>query len=162
MVGLGQGVYETVQGLTVMTVGAVEIGITWPAAGTGAGAAVPALGVVAVIAGAAEGGLGIWTVGNVLNMGAPDWPTGGNGGTSGGGRTPHSDSRVLQTGGHTINERTREGLGLTREQCKNAIEGLKADNNLPNNWHSGRIYDNGDVFDANTRQYIGNLFDYVD
>jgi hypothetical protein len=69
--------------------------------------------------------------------------------------------KVIQTGGHTIRESTRKALGMTREEVKQAIEGLKKSRGLGSAQHSHKIYDNGDMVDANTAEYIGNLKEFA-
>jgi hypothetical protein len=51
-------------------------------------------------------------------------------------------------------------LGLTKEQAKRAIEALKKDLRLPNNFHQ-KIMSNGDVVNSHTGEVIGNLYHYV-
>ena len=68
---------------------------------------------------------------------------------------------VLQTGGHTLSDRVVKKLGLTKEEAKKAMEGLKRDGLQKANNHQHKILDNGDVLDSNTGQLIGNLFDYI-
>jgi hypothetical protein len=67
--------------------------------------------------------------------------------------------KVLQTGGNTINKATAEALGLTKEQAKMAIEGLKRDLGLPSDFH-GKIMGNGDLRN-DVGEILGNLFDYL-
>jgi hypothetical protein len=67
---------------------------------------------------------------------------------------------VLQSGGHTLSNRTLKGLGLSSEQAKDAIESLKADTKLPSNFH-GQIMSNGDLIHPHTKEIIGNLFNYI-
>jgi len=69
-------------------------------------------------------------------------------------------SKVLQTGGHTLNNSTLKALGLTKGQGKIAIEALKQDLRLPANFH-GKIMGNGDLVHPHTNQVLGNLFDYL-
>lgn len=68
--------------------------------------------------------------------------------------------KVLQTGGNTLKKSTLKALGLTKEQGKNAIEGLKKDLRLPSNFHS-KIMSNGDVVHPHTGEILGNLKDYL-
>ncbi len=72
----------------------------------------------------------------------------------------HNACRVLQTGGHTLRKSTLDALGLTKEQGKRAIEGLKRDIGRRNDFH-GKIMSNGDVIDPGTGEWLGNLYDYV-
>ena len=77
-------------------------------------------------------------------------------------KRPDPNARVLQgPGKKVLTDRTRKGLGLTKGEAKQGIEGLKADKGLPNDWHSGKIYSNGEVWDADTGRYIGNIYEYV-
>ena len=70
-------------------------------------------------------------------------------------------AKVLQTGGNTLSNRTLKELGLSKGQAKNAIEALKADLGVRNDFHA-KIWSNGDVTHPNTGEVLGNLFDYVD
>ncbi|MEZ4868012.1 MAG: polymorphic toxin-type HINT domain-containing protein [Caldilineaceae bacterium] len=70
-------------------------------------------------------------------------------------------ARVLQTGGHTLSNRTIKELGLTKGEAKRAIEALKADLGERNDFHP-KIWSNGDVTHPQTGEVLGNLFDYVD
>jgi hypothetical protein len=76
------------------------------------------------------------------------------------GAAPKGFSTVLQTGEHTLNKSTLKALGLTKEQGKIAIESLKQDLRLPPNFH-GKIMGNGDLVHPQTKQALGNLFDYL-
>jgi hypothetical protein len=67
---------------------------------------------------------------------------------------------VLQTGGHTITERTRKGLGLTKEEAQRAIEDLKTDTGYSKDAHL-QIFEDGSVYDPVTDEVIGNMNDYV-
>jgi len=67
-------------------------------------------------------------------------------------------AQVIQSGGHTLNRSTLQALKITKEQGKMAIEGLKQDLRLPNNFHQ-KILSNGDV--VSEGNVIGNLFDYI-
>ena len=69
-------------------------------------------------------------------------------------------SKTLQTGGHTLSNSTLKALGLTKEQGKIAIEGLKRAEKLPNNFH-GKIMGNGDLVNPRSNDIVGNLFDYL-
>jgi hypothetical protein len=69
-------------------------------------------------------------------------------------------SKTLQTGEHTLNKSTLKALKITKEQGKIAIEALKKDVGVPNNFHA-KIMDNGDYINAHTGEWIGNLFDYI-
>ena len=69
-------------------------------------------------------------------------------------------NKVLQSGGHTLNNSTLKALGLTKQQGKIAIEGLKDARGLPPNFH-GKIMGNGDLVHPHTREVLGNLFDYL-
>lgn len=69
---------------------------------------------------------------------------------------------TLQKGGHTLSNRTLKQLNLSKDQGKRAIEGLKNDLGLPPNFHQTKILNNGNVVHTNTKEVLGNLFDYVD
>ncbi len=71
------------------------------------------------------------------------------------------DAKVVQTGGNTLSRNTLKELGFTKEQGKNAIEALKRDNSLPNNFHESKIWNNGNVTHSQTGKVLGNLHDYV-
>ncbi len=79
-----------------------------------------------------------------------------NWGSDGGG-----PPRVLQTGGHTINQATRDALNLTREQAKMAMEGLKGDIGQRAFDHGHKIWSNGNVTDSSTGNLLGNLYNYI-
>jgi RHS repeat-associated protein len=66
-----------------------------------------------------------------------------------------------QYGGHTISKSTLEKLGLTRDEAKTAIESMKDDLNIPNDFH-GTIMDNGDYIDPETGEVLGNLYEYTE
>jgi RHS repeat-associated protein len=68
--------------------------------------------------------------------------------------------RCLQTGGNTISKSTAEDLELPRREAGRAMEALKKDYGLPNNFH-GKIMSNGDLVNPQTGETIGNLFDYL-
>jgi hypothetical protein len=74
----------------------------------------------------------------------------------------HNTCKVLQTGGHTIREATAKALGLTRDQARRAMEKLKNDIGRKSGDHGHKIYENGNVVDSNTGEFLANLFDYVD
>ena len=69
-------------------------------------------------------------------------------------------TKVLQSGGNTLNSSTLKALGLTKQQGKIAIEGLKKDILIPPNLHS-KIMGNGDLVHPNSGKVLGNLFDYL-
>ncbi|WNJ81262.1 hypothetical protein RJE46_08555 [Cedecea neteri] len=77
------------------------------------------------------------------------------------GRVPN----VLQSGGNTLNKSTanalNESLGesMTSREWGRALEALKKDNGLRNDFH-GRILDNGNYVDK-SGNIIGNIGDYV-
>ena len=52
-------------------------------------------------------------------------------------------SKVLQSGRHTTNDRTRKALGMSRERIKCAIKDMKRAAGRSNNSHE-TIMDNGD------------------
>ena len=66
---------------------------------------------------------------------------------------------VLQTGGHTLNNSTLRRLGLSKEQGKQAIEAMKKDRLVPNDFH-GKILANGEVLDS-AGNALGNVYDYL-
>lgn len=68
--------------------------------------------------------------------------------------------QVLQSGGHTLSKRTLKALGLTKGQGNEAIHMLKRNRKLPNNFH-GQILANGDYIHPQTKELLGNIFDYV-
>jgi hypothetical protein len=68
-------------------------------------------------------------------------------------------AKVLQTGGHTLNNSTLKGLDLTKEQAKGALEKLKKANGIPNDSHN-KIMNNGDIFDS-SGEYIDNIRLYL-
>jgi hypothetical protein len=70
-------------------------------------------------------------------------------------------TKVLQTGGHTIEKRVRKALRLSHEQAKNGIENVKKANLRNPNDHGHRIWNNGDVTDVHTGKLLGNLFDFL-
>ena len=72
--------------------------------------------------------------------------------------TSKENSSIIQTGDHTLNTSTLKTLGLSKGEGKKAIEGLKRENGLPNNWH-GKIGGDGSVFDQQGN-YIYNLNAY--
>ena len=53
-----------------------------------------------------------------------------------------------------------KALGLSKDQSKQALEKLKSDLVLPNDFH-GKIQSNGDYIDPNTGDVLGNLKDYL-
>jgi len=69
--------------------------------------------------------------------------------------------RVLQTGGHTITDRTRKALDLTPDQAKRAMEAIKRSVGQSSKDHSHKILSNGDVLDSHTGELFGNLFDFL-
>jgi len=70
-------------------------------------------------------------------------------------------TKVLQTGGHTISNKTSKALGLTKEEAKRAMERFKLDGGRPSSNHNSQIWGNGDVTDRATNKLIGNLIDGV-
>jgi hypothetical protein len=68
--------------------------------------------------------------------------------------------RALQTGGHTLTNRTLKGLGLTKGQANRAIHALKAAGNIPHNAHY-KIMSNGDLINPHTGEMLGNMFDFI-
>jgi len=71
------------------------------------------------------------------------------------------DAKVLQTGGNTLSRSTLKELGLTKEQGKRAIEAMKEDLGLRNDFHQTKIWSNGNVTNSQTGKVLGNLNDYV-
>lgn len=68
--------------------------------------------------------------------------------------------RVIQKGGQTITKRTLRTLGLTKEQARIGVEGLKKANGLPPNFH-GRITENGYYLHPNRNVNYGRIHDYL-
>lgn len=66
----------------------------------------------------------------------------------------------LQTGGNKLTERTRKALGLTKDQAKQAVEGLKEWAGKENDFH-GQIWPDGTITDPNTDEEIGNIKDFL-
>jgi hypothetical protein len=69
--------------------------------------------------------------------------------------------KVLQTGGNTLRQSTVRALGLTRQEAHEAMEALKKYNLLPPNYHFTKIMASGDVFDSETGEWYGNLYDFL-
>lgn len=75
-------------------------------------------------------------------------------------------AKVLQTGGNKINPETARGLNqalgqnLSRREWGRALEALKQDRLLPNNFH-GRILSTGDYVNPHTGESLGNLLWYT-
>jgi len=67
---------------------------------------------------------------------------------------------VLQSGGHTLQNRTLKALGLNGKQARNAIEAMKKAERIPNNFH-GSVMSNGDYTHPHTKEVLGNLLHYV-
>ena len=70
------------------------------------------------------------------------------------------DSNTLQSGGNTLRPATLRALGLTQEQGKRAVESMKAFLGLRNDDHF-KIMRNGDIVDPNTKQAIGNIYQFI-
>jgi RHS repeat-associated protein len=75
--------------------------------------------------------------------------------------------KTLQSGNsNTIKNATAKtlntnfGENLPSREWGRALEALKSDNGLPNDFH-GKIMSNGDFVDAHTGQVIGNIGDYL-
>ena len=68
---------------------------------------------------------------------------------------------VLQSGGHTLTNRTINGLGLTRKQAKNGLEALKDALGLSHDFH-GKILSDGSYLDPHTGELLGNIYDWID
>ena len=75
-------------------------------------------------------------------------------------KTAKKGITVLQSTGHTLSNRTLQGLGLNREKARRALEDLKEANNLGNSFH-GQILQDGDFIDPHTREIFGNIYDYL-
>jgi len=71
-----------------------------------------------------------------------------------------SGARKLQTGGHTIDARTRKTLGLTKDRAKAALEKLKEEFGFENDLHF-EIWDDGSLVDPDTGEWIGNILLYL-
>ncbi len=70
-------------------------------------------------------------------------------------------AKVLQSGGHTLTNRTLKGLGLNQQQANKAIESMKREYRIPGEFH-GQIMSNGDYINPHTKKFLGNLFDFID
>ena len=66
----------------------------------------------------------------------------------------------MQSGGHTLTNRTLKGLGLSSEKAKFAMEAMKVDRIIPPNFH-GQIMRNGDFVHPHTKKVLCNIYDYV-
>lgn len=99
---------------------------------------------------------------------ATDAPAGTEGGESivGEGAVGAAAAKVLQTGGNKINpdtaRRLNEALGqkLSRREWGRALEALKQDRFLPNNFH-GRILSTGEYVNPHTGESFGNFLWYT-
>ena len=156
IVGVFVGGFETGSGGAAVSGGAV-------ASGTGLGAL---LGVPVAAEGIVTVGIGITTIGVATNNTVEDvsYLKNESTNTETGGNNPKSESsaeqrKTLQTGGRTLKSSTLKALNMTKAQGKNAIEELKHDLGLPNDFH-GKIMDNGDLVDPNTGETLGNLHHY--
>ena len=75
-------------------------------------------------------------------------------------------AKVLQTGGNKINPGTAHGLNealgqnLSRREWGRALEALKKDRFLPNDFH-GRILSTGEYVNPHTGESLGNLLWYT-
>ena len=67
-------------------------------------------------------------------------------------------AKIIQTGGHKLKPSTLKALGMSKGEGKKAIEALKRENGLPNNWH-GKIGADGAVYDRQGN-YVDNLNTY--
>jgi hypothetical protein len=72
---------------------------------------------------------------------------------------------AIQTGGNTIKKSTADALNAANEtnyfsrDFGRALENIKGDRGLANNFHETKIFANGDVLNSNTAEWLGNLFD---
>jgi len=132
--------------------GAAAGGVGVLAGGVGEFATVPAGALTGSISGALAGG----AVGAIKCAGNSE--SGGGGGGDRGG------SRTIQTGGNTISKQAAKALNqffgknLTTREWGRALEAMKDDEGLGNNFH-GQIKDNGDVFENG--KFVGNLAQYL-
>ena len=78
-----------------------------------------------------------------------------------GGACPNGDDETLQSRGNTIRKRTADHFGKNRREVGRALESLKTEHGLPNDYHELRIMKSGNVFDKNTGQFIDNLRNYM-
>jgi filamentous hemagglutinin len=75
-------------------------------------------------------------------------------------------SKVIQTGGHTIKPETARklneyfGLNLHPREWGRALEALKREWDLPNN-HHGEIHEDGTYTENKGKRTFGNLADYL-
>jgi RHS repeat-associated protein len=73
---------------------------------------------------------------------------------------------TIQTGGHTVSDRTARQLNEYLGENKTAgewgddLESLKDFHEIPSDYHGTKIKRNGDVYDRHTGEKIGNLQDY--
>lgn len=67
--------------------------------------------------------------------------------------------KILQYGGHTLNNGTLKALQITKEEGKIGIEAMKKANQLPPNFH-GNIGSDGSFW-SKAGEYIDNILDYI-
>jgi hypothetical protein len=67
--------------------------------------------------------------------------------------------KILQYGGHTINNSTLKALQISKEQGKIGIEAMKKANQLPPNFH-GNIGSDGSFW-SKAGEYVDNILDYL-
>ena len=141
VIGIG-GVFggaEIAAGLTVVSCGTtlcLGAAVTIPA-----GIAVGVAGVSAIYVGANNLGKNIQLFSQKSNS------NGNNG------------SYILQSGDHILSRRVWEGLGLSQDEAKQAIEALKKANRLSHDSHF-TIMSNGDYIGPNG-EIIDNIYDYL-
>ncbi len=82
------------------------------------------------------------------------------------GGLPLPEGKALQTGGRVLSNATARalnelaGTNLAGREWGRALEALKADFDLPNDFH-GAIMGNGDFVNPNTGETFGNIQDYI-
>lgn len=75
-------------------------------------------------------------------------------------KSANQSSKPLQTGGHVINNSTAKSVGLTRQEANDAMNALKKERGLSNDFH-GKIMSNGDVVDPHSGEVLDNILHYV-
>ena len=80
-----------------------------------------------------------------------------------GGSCPNGDDddETLQSRGNTIKQRTADHFGKNRREVGRALEALKKEHRLRNDFHGMRIMKSGNVIDKNSGQIIDNLWNYM-
>lgn len=90
---------------------------------------------------------------------------GGGAGSEGGGGHSSGDG-TIQTGGNTVRDSAAKQLNkffsedLTRRDWGRALEALKEDAGLADDFH-GRLTANGNYYDQNTGELLGNIAEYL-